>query len=201
MNSTIHCPRCEQEIDATEAACPACGHIHDGSVQCTRHPDRAAEGVCVICGDGVCDECSSAGDRHHACPDHGAVPVIEGWAQVYTTSDTIEADLIKENLQSEGIDAEVLSQKDRSFNVELGDLSPVRILVPAYEYLDGIALLRSRMDVRGEVSFACPACGEAYDAGDASCRSCGAPLPAQGLPRGGEGSGSSHGGGLSGSGE
>jgi hypothetical protein len=105
------------------------------------------------------------------------VPVIEGWAQIYTTSDTVEADLIKENLQSEGLDAAVLSQKDRSFGFDLGDLSPVRILVPAYEYLDAMQVLATHMDFRGEVVFACPACGEAFEPGDAACRSCGAALP------------------------
>jgi hypothetical protein len=87
-----------------------------------------------MCGLAVCDECDNDAEMHHACPDHADVPVIQGWAQIYTTSDTVEADLIRENLQSEGVDAEVLSQKDRSFNVDLGDLSPVRILVPAYDY-------------------------------------------------------------------
>ncbi|CAN5848743.1 hypothetical protein BH23GEM9_BH23GEM9_04740 [soil metagenome] len=177
MNSTMTCAHCGQEVAAAEPACPACGHLHGESVACARHPDRQAEGICVVCGDAVCDTCNAGDSVHHACPDHSAVPVIEGWAQVYTTSDTVEADLIKENLQSEGVDAAVLSQKDRSFNVDLGELSPVRILVPAYEYINAMKVLAGHMDFRGEVSFACPACGEAYDATDTTCRSCGAELP------------------------
>lgn len=179
MESTMNCPRCEQEIDAAESTCPACGHIHTGSMQCSTHSDREAVGVCVICGRPVCDECDNDSARHHACPAHRKVPVVEGWAQVYTTSDNFEAELIRENLHAEGIDSEVLSQKDRSFNVDLGELSPVRVLVPAYEYLPAMKLLTSHMDLRGEVMFACPSCGEAFDAGDAACRSCGTPLPTQ----------------------
>jgi hypothetical protein len=177
MNATIFCPRCEQEIDATGSTCPACGHILSGTVQCARHADRQAVGVCVICSDAVCEECDNDSTRHHACPVHGSVPVFEGWAQVYSTSDTVEADLIKENLQSEGLDAAVLSQKDQSFNVDLGELSPVRILVPAYDYLGAMSLLTSHMDLSGEVVFACPSCGEAFEAGDTACGSCGTPLP------------------------
>lgn len=178
MEATVRCARCEVEFDATEAACPACGHIHHGTAQCVRHPERQAEGICVICGDPVCDRCDQArGTMHFACPEHARVPVFEGWAQIYTTSDNIEADLIKENLESEGVNAAVLSQKDRSFNVDLGDLSPVRILVPAYEYEDAVRVLDAHKDFRGEVLFACPACGEAFDAGDPACRSCGAQLP------------------------
>lgn len=177
MNATIHCPRCEQEIDASSPTCPACGDMLSGTLHCTRHLDRDAVGVCVICGDPVCTECDNTSTRHHACPLHASVAVIEGWAQVYSTSDTVEADLIRDNLQSEGVDAAVLSQKDQSFNVDLGELSPVRILVPAYGYLDAMNLLVSHMDLRGEVVFACPSCGEAFEAGDTECNSCGTPLP------------------------
>jgi hypothetical protein len=177
MESTIHCPRCEQEVAASDSACPACGHIHGESVACARHSDRSADGICVVCGDPACDECNSGDRLHFACPDHRAVPVIEGWAQIYTTSDSFEADLIKENLRSEGLDAMIFDQKDRSFSIDLGDLSPVRVLVPAYEYMDAMTLLAGHMDAQGEVSFACPACGEAYDAGAAACGVCGARLP------------------------
>ena len=58
---------------------------------------------------------------------------------------------------------EVLSQKDRSFGVELGDLSPVRVLVPAYDYLEATRVLGQHMDDAGEVVFACPSCGEAFN--------------------------------------
>lgn len=177
MDETIRCAHCDQEIDASRDSCPACGHILSGSLPCARHPDRAAQGVCVVCGDPVCSECDNDSQVHHACPAHAQVPVIEGWAQIYTTSGTLDADLIRENLEAEGIDAAVLSQKDRSFNVDLGDLSPVRILVPAYEYLGAMKLLTSHMDLRGEVAFACPACGEPFDPADSTCSRCGTPLP------------------------
>jgi uncharacterized C2H2 Zn-finger protein len=177
MESTIHCPRCEQEIDAEGPSCPACGHIHHGTLDCERHPDRTAAGVCVVCGDGVCRECDTTEELHHACPDHREIPVIQGWAQIYSTSDTVEANLIRENLQSEGVDAAVLSQKDRSFAVDLGDLSPVRILVPAYDYVEAMTVLGQHMDFTGEVLFACPSCGEAFDPGETLCRSCGTQLP------------------------
>ena len=61
--------------------------------------------------------------------------------------------------------------------MELGDLSPVRILVPAYEYDEAKQLLDAHKDVSGEVVFACPSCGEPFDTGESVCRSCGAPLP------------------------
>ena len=175
MVDSTTCPRCEQEYDASEPACPACGRLA-AAAPCARHPDRAAEGRCVICGAAVCDDCNDSDRPHFSCPDHREIPVIQGWAQVYTTGDDVEAGLIKENLQSEGIDAAVLSQKDRTFAVELGDLSPVRVLVPAYEYGTAREIIAAHMDASGEVSFACPQCGEPYEGGESVCPSCGHPL-------------------------
>lgn len=176
MGDTITCPHCEQAFDASEPACPACGHLQEAR-SCERHPDRTADGVCVICASPVCAECDSGEAVHYSCPTHREVAVIEGWAQVYTTSDDVEAGLIRDNLQSEGIDAAVLSQKDRSsFVSDMGDLSPVRVLVPAFAYQEALGVISGHMDAAGEVTFACPACGEAYEPQDRTCRNCGAVL-------------------------
>lgn len=176
MSEANRCPRCGQKYDATEPACPACGRL-GAETPCERHPDRMAAGSCVICGSPVCDDCDDGGRTHYSCPAHREIPVVEGWAQVYSTGDEVEASLIRENLQSDGIDAEVLSQKDRSFTVELGDLSSIRVLVPAFEYERARELVEGHQDASGEVQFACPACGEAYDDGATVCTSCGEPLP------------------------
>lgn len=173
---TRNCPNCGQEVDAAERACPACGALETAAT-CARHPERTAEGECVICGTPVCDECTLEGAGHYVCPDHHHVPVISGWAQVYSTADDLEAELIRENLQSEGIDSSVFSQKDHTLTVDLGDLSPVRVLVPAYAYRQASAVLERHMDARGEVMFACPSCGEAYETGTRVCGNCGAHLP------------------------
>ena len=97
-----------------------------------------------------------------ACP-----PEIEARAQA-----------IVDEVRQHG-DAAVLSQKDRSFTVDLGHFSPVRILVPAYEYLDALQVIATHMDRRGEVVFACPTCGEAFEPGDTICATCGGQLPSR----------------------
>lgn len=174
--ATRECPNCGQQVDADEPDCPACGRL-EALTTCALHPDAAAPGKCVVCGTAVCDACALEGVGHYLCPLHHDVPVIAGWAQVYTTADDVEAQLIRENLQSEGIDSEVLSQKDHTLTVDLGELSQVRVLVPAYAYQQASALLTEHMDDSGEVAFACPSCGEAYEEGSEVCTNCGAPLP------------------------
>lgn len=170
------CPQCGREIEG-EGACAGCGRLQVEAT-CDRHPDRTAEGQCVVCGSVVCSECDKDEAREFLCPDHHAITVVDGWAQVYTTSDDLEAQLVRDNLRAEGTEAEILSQKDHfAVPVEYGDLSPVRVLVPAYAYADAMAVLARHMDDHGEVAFACPACGEAYESGTDRCAYCGAALP------------------------
>jgi len=172
MSDEISCARCGQAFAGDEGACPVCGWLLEAAV-CDRHADRRALGACVICGSAVCELCDDGGRPHFSCPTHRDITVVEGWAQVYSTGDDIAAALIRDNLRSDGIDAAVLSQRDRSFALELGDLSPVRVLVPAFRYEEARELLDRHKDASGEVRFACPACGEAFDVVARSCASCG----------------------------
>jgi hypothetical protein len=149
----VTCEHCGESIAGDSDACPACGELREAR-QCSKHAERAAAGQCVVCSSAVCETCNHGGDKHYLCETHKSIPVVEGWAQIYTTSDDIEAQLIRENLEAEGVDARVLSQKDHfSLPVDLGDLSPVRVLVPAYAYEDAQRLLAEHRDASGDVAF------------------------------------------------
>jgi hypothetical protein len=168
------CTRCEERFRDSDA-CPACGFLRE-TVACERHPDRTAVGRCVICGQALCGDCRAGDTRAFLCSEHGAITVIEGWAQVYSTASEFEASLVRQNLEAEGIDARIFSQRDRIFSVDLGELSIVRLLVPVFAYDQALTLIRDHMDTGGEVAFACASCGEAYELGARECTACGSPL-------------------------
>lgn len=169
----LRCERCGEEFVGD--ACPACGLLV-AERTCERHPAVRAIGRCVLCGRAVCGECAHEEKRVTLCPDHRTVPIIEGWAQIYSTTSEVEAGLLRENLRAEGISAQVYSQKDMMFSVELGELSIVRLLVPVWEYEQALQVIRDRMDLQGEVAFACSACGEPFEPGARECAACGAAL-------------------------
>lgn len=170
------CEHCGTEAGGA-AACPRCGVLR-AEQPCDAHPERTTARSCVVCGRAVCDECAVSGRDPTRCAEHDGVPMIEGWAQVYTTASEIEARLVAENLESEGIDAQVYAQNDRIFPVDLGELSMVRVLVPAWEYAQALESIRGHMDVRGEVAFACRECGAPTEPGAVQCAACGAQLDA-----------------------
>lgn len=175
MDQTRRCEHCRETIAASAEACPACGHLAVPG-RCDRHPDRSAPGRCALCGRALCPECE-AGDRYHQCDEHAAVPIVEGWAQVLTVPDEVQARLIEDNLRAEGIDSRILSKKDHfAIPVEFGDLAAVRVLVPTYAYEETARILAGHMDAVGDVAFGCPHCGEPTEEGQRACSACGRPL-------------------------
>ena len=173
VEETLRCEWCGTEFAGGDS-CPQCGRLQ-APVPCEDDPAQGAAFRCVICGRAVCRDLPDAG--HAAlCDEHRTVPIIEGWAQVYTTAAGMEAQLIVENLRAEEVDAQLYDQADRTFPVDLGELSIARVLVPVWQYEGALELIRSYMDDEGEVAFACPSCGEVSEPGQATCSSCGATL-------------------------
>jgi hypothetical protein len=171
----VRCERCGGEFVDGDA-CPLCGALR-AEVPCDDGSGKPAHSRCVICARALCDPEPDPA-RPALCAEHCSIPVIEGWSQVYTTAVELEAQLIVENLLAEGIDAQLYSQRDRSFPVDLGELSIARVLVPVWEHQQAMEIIQERMDTEGEVLFACPSCGEAYEPGARDCAACGAPLAA-----------------------
>ena len=174
--ATMECPNCGATVPENADACPVCGRVQTPT-NCEQHPDRPAVGVCVVCGRALCEACNNGEGKEYLCEVHRDVEIVDGWAEIYSTGDDVEANLIRDRLQGEGIDAQVLSQRDHyTIAVGMGDLAMVRVLVPAYEYEDAMRALAEQRESTGEVAPACPACGALYAQGDRTCAACGASL-------------------------
>lgn len=52
----------------------------------------------------------------------------EGWISVFECSTDFEADLVRDRLDEEGIAAVVFTQRDHSFNLNVGDLAAVHVM-------------------------------------------------------------------------
>lgn len=69
----------------------------------------------------------------------------DDWVLVYTSFNEIDVEMLKDNLESAGIGATILSQKDTSFPVP-GDLSVIKLLVkkadlqPALKFIQDVKL-------------------------------------------------------------
>lgn len=53
----------------------------------------------------------------------------QDWSVIYEATTDYEGDLVRDRLDDNGIAAVLLTQRDHSFNLNVGDLAPVRVMV------------------------------------------------------------------------
>ena len=82
-----------------------------------------------------------ASTPHDDSSESRASRTYEGWVSVFECSTDFEADLVRDRLDEEDIPAVVLTQRDHSFNLNVGDLSPVHVMVKPEDEARGRALL------------------------------------------------------------
>jgi len=68
---------------------------------------------------------------------------VDGWIEVFRTGTDFEAAIVKDRLADLGLDPVILTHRDRAFNLNVGDLSTIRILVPPSQARDALDILRS----------------------------------------------------------
>ena len=67
----------------------------------------------------------------------------EDWISVFETGTDYEADLVRDRLDDAGLTAVVLTQRDHAFNLNVGDLAAVHVMVPPRDVDDARDVLES----------------------------------------------------------
>ena len=100
----------------------------------------------------ICPKCECEYiDRVKTCADCGteliSVEQFEGnlihpkdWVVIYSSSDLIEAEMFKANLEGGEIESIIISQKDRSY-LYLGEVSPIRLLVKKKDADEALSII------------------------------------------------------------
>lgn len=70
----------------------------------------------------------------------------EDWVSIFRTGTDYEADLVRDRLDDSGVPAVVLTQRDHAFNLNVGDLASVHVMVPPDRADDAVKLLEQRLD-------------------------------------------------------
>ncbi|HYE95140.1 MAG TPA: DUF2007 domain-containing protein [Rubricoccaceae bacterium] len=94
-------------------------------------------------------------------------PSYEGWVAVFTANTDYEADLVRDRLDEAGIPAVVLTQRDHVLNLTVGDLAPVRVMVPPDQEAAAQAVVGEAPPSDSELEAAAlsadPNAGDAHD--------------------------------------
>ncbi len=55
---------------------------------------------------------------------------FDNWVTVFSSGTDYEADLVRDRLDDSGLDAVILTRRDHAFNLNVGELADVAVLVP-----------------------------------------------------------------------
>lgn len=136
QGTRILCEACEEPVTDKAVFCPHCGVLRTQDapvhkpIMCETHPHQPAAGACVVCGKPVCEQCAVRKMGKFFCADDEHVKMAFDWIAVCSTSIRSEAEMIKAQLESGGIQAMVFSQSDRMFFTTFGDLAVNEVMVP-----------------------------------------------------------------------
>jgi len=67
----------------------------------------------------------------------------EGWITVAKFGTDYEADILRDRLDDAGFSAVTLTQRDHAFNLMVGDLATVRVMVPPEQFDEAKAFIAS----------------------------------------------------------
>ena len=81
----------------------------------------------------------------------------EGWISVFECSTDFEADMVRDRLDEEGLAAVVFTQRDHSFNLNVGDMAAVHVMVKPEDEAAAREMLRSRPCL-GPANWRTPRC-------------------------------------------
>jgi len=143
----MYCEHCGEPLIANAVFCSHCGVVVESTdkgieFECVNHPGKEAVGACVICSKPVCEECAVKHEDKIFCDEDEHIEVYEDWAVVYTSSTEYEAEMIKANLESAGIECMVFSQKDHVFFSNMGDMAVVKVMVPKEKVNEAEGILK-----------------------------------------------------------
>ncbi len=169
------CAVCRRPLPPGATRCDSCGGPAREK-DCAWHPAAPSTATCLLCQRPLCERCRTGSEAAPLCPDHARLRVFSNhWVEVYSSAEEIQTHLLAEALKGEEIEARVLSQKDHVYVVGMGNLSVLRIIVPAHSYARAQAAL-AELGAAVSPPPSCPVCRTPYVEGEGLCSGCGLAL-------------------------
>lgn len=139
-----HCPLCNERVGGEAAYCPHCGKLigpPESALPCASHPDLTALGVCVVCGKAVCETCATELEGKMFCDDDSHLSIHQDYAIVCRCATEYEAAMIQSNLAGAGIAAQIFSQRNPMYVVNVGELALVNVMAPKSQVHEAEAIV------------------------------------------------------------
>lgn len=150
------CAYCRGELDEGSDYCPRCGTLLAEDATCTIHQDRAAAGVCILCGTPRCSACGERKNGLFLCDDHEFAEIYQGMAKVHGSPDAALIGFARTCLEQAGLHPYVyvrssnplyLGSPEYTMFLAAGEydghfINEFKLMVPCPEYLAAQRILR-----------------------------------------------------------
>ena len=151
----ISCMRCRNGVKNDDEFCTHCGSVLIDNVTCHLHPEKEAEGVCLICSLPFCKRCGAFLNDIFMCETHAEYEIYEGMVRIYGDLNDTPAQYAKTCLEQAGfhpiIYCRVQPQGGPRFVYTLyraaGDydghiINEIKVMVPCQEVIEAEMVLR-----------------------------------------------------------
>ena len=98
----------------------------------------------------ICPDCNTRVVKKKDLPDWEKLSEKD-WVLIYTSGNEIEVEMIKANLESAGLEVNILSQKDHNFPAP-GDLSIIKLSVRKYNVQQALNFIQNSKQRQDESS-------------------------------------------------
>jgi hypothetical protein len=68
---------------------------------------------------------------------------MDGWVEVFQTGIDYEAELVRDRLDDSGIEAVIMTKKDRAFSLTHGAMSRIHVMVPVEREEEALGVLHT----------------------------------------------------------
>ena len=151
---TFRCPDCNEFVEKDDDFCPNCGTVFSEGIFCTNHPEKPAQGVCVICTDPFCAECGGTVNDIFCCNSHADYEMVQGHAKILGTNDLILAEFVKSCLEEQELHPKAYNRRGASRTIEASmatffrggesakhSVNEIKIMVPFQEVVEAERIL------------------------------------------------------------
>ena len=154
-NDGLVCARCSGQVQSDDEFCTHCGSILIDNVTCAAHPEREAEGVCLICCVPSCKRCGAFLHDIFLCDAHAGYEMFEGMVRIYGDLNDTPAQHAKTCLEQAGFHPMIFCRTQAKGGPRIvltlyraageydGNIvNEIKVMVPCQEVLEAEQVLR-----------------------------------------------------------
>lgn len=175
-DASFLCDECKEPVPEDARSCSNCGTVFVKDLGCFQHPDIPPHGICVVCGQHLCSQCSDRQLGRYFCERHGGEEVQPelGAEEAQKPLPDWEAVLFQRHLKQDGVESRLFdADHDRHLICSVDNDLDIKLIAPFGTRKQVARILIDREIEDEVVLFQCSRCSAISRMKDTMCPNCG----------------------------